>query len=135
MQRTFYFRKIKCALHESIKDRILANSPADLINPIKVPQKEREYLTIDEIQNIADTPFYNVEVKKAFLFSCFTGLRYGDLKSLKWDQIKEVNYNGNGKSYAIQIQQSKTGIVNHIPLNETALKLIGKRPKNDLLVF
>jgi len=59
-----YFAKIKCALNESVRDRILAQSPADSVKSIKVPQKEKEFLIIDEIQKIADTPFYQNEVNK-----------------------------------------------------------------------
>ena len=132
---SLYFSKLKCALRESVKDRILISNPADQLDPIKTQQKEREFLTVDEIRNIMNTPCRNEQVKKAFLFSCFTGLRYGDTVSLKWSQIKEMNYDGNGISYAIQQRQSKTGNSNHIPLNETALKLIGERPEIDRQVF
>jgi len=132
---SLYFSKVKCALRESIKDRILISNPADQIDPIKSKQKEREFLTVDELKKIIDTPCRNDQVKKAFLFSCFTGLRYGDIVALKWSQIKEINFNGNGKSYAVQLTQSKTGKALHIPLNNTALKLIEDRPEIDRLVF
>ncbi len=129
-----YFAKVKCSLTESVKDKILLQNPASFVDPIKVPQSSREYLTIDEIKRINDTPFHYDFVKRAFLFSCFTGLRYGDIATLKWSQIKETNFNGNGKSFAIHKRQAKTGVINHIPLNETALKLIGEQPPNDALV-
>jgi hypothetical protein len=41
------------------------------------PQKrvaEREFLTIEEIKKVMNTPCRYELVKKAFLFSCFTGL-------------------------------------------------------------
>jgi site-specific recombinase XerD len=130
-----YFSKVKCALKESVRDRILPHSPADFVKSIKVPQKEREYLTIDEIRKIAATSFKDEEVKKAFLFACYTGLRFSDIISLQWNQIKETNFNGNGITYAIHKRQTKTGIISHIPLNETALNIIGNRPNTDSLVF
>jgi integrase len=132
---SLYFSKVKCALRESVKDRILLANPADQVDPIKVPQKEKEFLTVEDIQKIANTPCRNEQVKNAFLFSCFTGLRYGDIMALKWSHIKEVNYDGNGISYAVQLRQSKTGIINTIPLNETVINLIGDRVKEDTLVF
>jgi integrase len=132
---SLYYSKVKCALRESVKDRILLSNPADQVDPIKVSQKEKEFLSVYEIQNIANTPCRNEMVKNAFLFSCFTGLRYGDIVALKWNQIKEVNYDGNGITYAVQLRQSKTGIINTIPLNETAVNLIGDRPNEDTLVF
>ncbi len=130
-----YFAKVKCALSESVKDKILIQNPSFFVDPIRVPESNREYLTIEEIQRINDVDFHNDVVKRAFLFSCFTGLRYGDIASLRWSQIQETNFNGSGKSFAIHKRQAKTGNINHIPLNETALKLIGDRPPNDALVF
>ncbi len=130
-----YFAKVKCALSESVKDKILIQNPSFFVDPIRVPESNREYLTIEEIQRINDVDFHYDVVKRAFLFSCYTGLRYGDIASLKWSQIQEINFNGNGKSFAIQKRQAKTGNINHIPLNETALKLIGDRPSKDALVF
>jgi integrase len=132
---SLYYSKVKCALRESVKYRILVSNPADQVDPIKVPKKEKEFLTVDEIPKIANTPCRNDEVKNTFLFSCFTGLRYGDIMALKWSQIKKVNYDGNGTTYAVQLRQSKTGIINTIPLNETALNLIGDRREEDSLVF
>lgn len=130
-----YFAKVKCALSESVKDKILIQNPSFFVDPIRAPESNREYLTIEEIQRINDVDFNYDVVKRAFLFSCFTGLRYGDIASLRWSQIKETNFNGNGKSFAIQKRQAKTGNITNIPLNETALKLIGVRPPKDALVF
>ena len=132
-----YIAKVKCALHEAERDGIIPHNPSLRTNPIKVPESVKDYLTIDEIQQIANTPIrYKYQnIKHAFLFSCYTGLRFGDILSLKWNQIKEVEYNGTGKTLAIHKMQSKTGVVNHIPLNESAVKLMGIRPLKDDLVF
>jgi integrase len=132
-----YIAKIKCALHEAERDGIIPHNPSLRNNPIKIPESVKDYLTIDEIQRIADTPIrYKYQnIKNAFLFSCYTGLRFGDILSLKWSQIKEIEYNGTGKTLAIHKMQSKTGVVNHIPLNESAIRLMGQRPINDALVF
>ena len=48
-----YFAKIKCALNEAVRDGIFAQSPALLLKPIKVPETNREFLTINEIQRIS----------------------------------------------------------------------------------
>ena len=137
LSATTYISKIKCALHEAERDGIIPHNPSLRNNPIKVPESVKDYLTIEEIQRIADTKvrYRYINVKNAFLFSCYTGLRFGDILSLKWSQIKEIEFNGNGKTFAIHKMQSKTSVVNHIPLNETAIKLMGQRPLNDALVF
>ncbi len=130
-----YMGKVRCALNEAVRDGIILNSPGKMLRPLKVPEKSKEYLTIEEIQQIANTPFHNDEVKRAFLLSCFTGLRLCDLRKLKWTNIKETSFNGSGIKYAISIQQSKTKNIITIPLNETALRLINPMQHNDSLVF
>jgi len=137
LSATTYLAKIKCALHEAERDGIIPHNPSFRTKPIKVPETVKDYLTIEEIQRIADTKvkYRYINVKNAFLFSCYSGLRFGDILSLKWSQIKETELNGNGKSLAIHKMQNKTGVVNYIPLNESAIKLIGQRPEKDDLVF
>jgi len=39
----------------------------------------------------AGYPFAFPEVKAAFVFSCYTGLRFSDVKSLTWGQIQQDN--------------------------------------------
>ena len=86
-----YFAKVKCALSESVKDQILIQNPSFFVDPIRVPQSNREYLTLEEIQRINDVNFYDDVIKRTFLFSCFTGLRFGDIHNLKWSMINETN--------------------------------------------
>lgn len=93
-----YFAKIKCALNEAVKDEIIVQSPGKFVKPIKLQETIREYLNVEEIQRLMNTDFNCDDVKRAFQFSCFTGLRFGDIKSLKWSMIKETNMNGNGTS-------------------------------------
>jgi integrase len=137
LSASLYISKIKCVIHEAEREGIIPFNPNLRTLPIKIPDIVRDYLSIEEIHSISNAVVkkeYQL-VKNAFLFSCFTGLRFGDLKSLKWNQIKEVALNANEKVFTIQKVQGKTGAVNYIPLNETALKIIGQRPENDSLVF
>ncbi len=38
-----YFAKVKCALSESVKDKILIQNPSFFVDPIRVPESNREY--------------------------------------------------------------------------------------------
>jgi integrase/recombinase XerD len=67
---------------------------------------------------LMNTPCTNYEVKKAFVFSLYTGLRWIDVKPLKWENLKEKS---------IMLQQHKTGISLEIPLHEIALRILGER--------
>jgi integrase len=63
-------------------------------------------------------------VKKAFLFSCFTGLRYSDMKSLRWSEIHQA---ADGKTLYIEKQQVKTKGTVTIPLSDEAMRWMPER--------
>ncbi len=59
----------------------------------KIPAKPnstirlKENLEAKEYIALLNTPATNEEVKYAFVFCCYTGLRWVDLKNLKWKDI------------------------------------------------
>ena len=109
-----YLLKLKVILNKAVKDKLIVKSPARYVK-IKLEDIERVFLTENELRKMADTDSENIEVKRAFLFSCFTGLRISDVKNIKWEQIKE------GKLY---FRQTKTKGIEYLPLSETALKYL-----------
>ncbi len=109
-----YFVRIKTVLRKAVNEGNLAFNPAAGII-IKKQEKLPSYLTIKEIRALAKTPCQNAQVKAAFLFSCFSGLRYGDVDSLTWDRVKE--------GYLV-FTQRKTGIPERLPLSQQALKIL-----------
>lgn len=113
-----YYSNIKFALNKAENQKIINKNPAKLVNNIKKPETKREYLTIKEVKKLANTHCSNQEVKDAFLFSCFTGLRYSDVVNLTWDNIV------NDK---IEFKQKKTGGVEYLPISQTAKDILAKR--------
>jgi len=53
-------------------------------------ETKREYLTVEEIKRLIDAPCRREDMKAAFLFSCFCGLRIMDIKLLKWKHITKI---------------------------------------------
>ena len=91
------------------------------------PQKlvaDREFLTIEEVKKVMNTPCRYEIVKKAFLFSCFTGLRYSDMKALNWSEIHSA---ADGKTEYIDHIQIKTKDRVTIPLSEEAKRWMPER--------
>lgn len=107
----------------------LRKNPLEGIKRFKKDTSKREHLTAQEVRTLLDTP-YAEHVKNPFLFSCMTGLRWCDVKKLRWEEIKD----GQGFSY-IDTKMQKTGKEIQIPLNSTALSLIGNRRADNELVF
>ena len=87
---------------------------------ITTPESDKIFLELREIQKLADTHLggeLGAEVKRAFLFGCFTGLRISDIKSLQWGDITR-------EPLQIAKRQKKTDRRVYIPLHETAWKII-----------
>lgn len=89
----------------------------------------REYLTIDELQALVDTPT-KFCVRESFLFSCFTGLRWSDVKALRWGDVEQY-----GERTRIRFRQQKTKIYEYMDLNAQAVALMGERKADDATIF
>lgn len=90
---------------------------ADEKKPLFCSKPNRDYLTVEELQRMIDTPFKNRPIKHAFLFACFTGLRISDISRLRWGDIRE----GHQGTY-ITLEMQKTKEVISLKLNKNALR-------------
>jgi len=92
---------------------------------MKIEKKEREFLTSEELNSIED---FNssierlVVVKDLFVFSCYTGISYGDIVELTSNNIV-IGIDGNPWIMADRV---KTGIPFKIPLLHQAQALVEK---------
>ena len=66
-------------------------------------------------------PCSNEQVKKAFVFSCFTGLRLSDARTLTWRKVYKTP---DGKTLYIHVFMQKTQKPNNIPLSQEALNCL-----------
>lgn len=123
-----YFSRFKKVLKQATRDKIFKVNPANDVTIKKRESIKKEILTIEEIQMLQDTPITAVEVKRAFLICCYTGIRYVDAIGLKW---KNVNILNNTISFI----QSKTGNKVELQIHPTALKLLGTPKGSNELVF
>ena len=113
-------------LNVAVKEGVMDKNPFYALGRherIAKQQPERVYLTIEELLALIEAPTTNETTKQAFLFCCFTGLRYSDVSVLTWRNIKQVN---DGLVVSIQSMQ-KTGKQVTIPLNQSALKWLPDR--------
>ncbi|MFC1898292.1 tyrosine-type recombinase/integrase [Candidatus Cloacimonadota bacterium] len=112
-----YFTRFKIAINQAYEDDIIPRNFANKII-IKKTEGRREYLTIEEIRLLSDMQYVNEKVKRAFIFSCFTGLRLGDILDLKFSDIVAEN----GHHY-IRFDDEKTKGFNKIILHPNAEKI------------
>jgi integrase len=114
-----YYSLTKAALNQAVRDRIIQDNPCRRVQNIKRQDTERNFLTFAEIKQLSETlpkAEYSKEVARMFLFGCFTGLSLGNLETLTYKQIEDDT---------VKFFRTKTKTWHHVPLNETALSLIG----------
>ena len=121
-----YFTILSILMNKAVRLDLIAANPFHKLSQAEKPQrrtKKKEYLTLDEVKRMSVAECDDWRVKYAFLFCCFTGLRYVDVSRLKWKHIVEV---GKGE-YQIELVQQKTKEPVYIPLSANALKWLPER--------
>ncbi|MDR1930138.1 MAG: site-specific integrase [Treponema sp.] len=115
-----YSGAVRYALRKAARDRIIPRNPAVGVKGVSVPESDKIYLTAPEVQALANVPIngeLGAEIKQAFLFGCYTGLRISDLKTLAWGDIQR-------DPPQINKQQEKTKRKAFVPLHAVAWGII-----------
>ena len=121
------FSRVMVALNKAEREGIIPKNPGKSIDANLKPraeEKARAYLTLDEVRSIAETPYrHNNDIKPAFLFACFTGLRYSDLYKLSWGEMSR----GPDGTMRLDTRMKKTKREIFIPLSDNALAWLPER--------
>lgn len=102
------------------------------LNAYKIEREQTEepvFLTEEELRRFInfDTPYPHLErARDMFLFSCFTGLAYIDIKTLRAEHLER---DGEGHLW-IKKKRVKTGVLSRVPVLPIA-KMILDKYKND----
>lgn len=114
---------LKARLHDAYIDGMIASMP-DLYGI--TPKKEStniDFLTLDELKAMASTDAPE-DIKNPFLFCCFTGLRFSDVKALRWENIE------NG---VIILRMKKTKEIVRVPLSDNAKRFLPETKEKGLV--
>jgi len=95
----------------------------DYLDRIEYEDTLKESLTLQEIYKLYNTDCKIDVLKRACLFSCFTGLRFSDVNALTWEMVKEY---ADGSKY-LDFLAVKTTKQNIVPINDDALHLMGRK--------
>ncbi|MBI5403369.1 MAG: site-specific integrase [Ignavibacteriae bacterium] len=125
-----YFSKFNACLNKAYKEKLILQNPIKFIESVKKQETRREYLTFDEIKSLAQTECTNDILKRAFLFSCLTGLRWSDINKLTWSDIQ--NFNGG---YRIIFTQKKTKGIEYLDISNQAYDLLGTSESDNQRIF
>lgn len=117
-----YFKKFKMCLSACVESGLILQNPASGIRLHQYNDVTKEILSEKELTQLALTPCRNSEVKRAFLFSCMSGLRWCDVKLLCY---RNINFT---QKRLTLIQKKVAGhsshSVLHLNLNASALYLL-----------
>jgi len=123
-------RFIRTYINKAIRDGIIKDYVFKQYRLKTKPTKKR-FLPLDELKELEDlylktTSFHVKKTLQYFLFGCYTALRYGDLKKICWDDIKNDT---------ICMTTEKTGIITNIPLNNRIRSVLPERKNDKVLIF
>lgn len=121
-------------LKMAIETGVIQKNPFDSVH-FKRKQVNREFLTVEELEQLHNLTNLKPDMELArdlFLFACYTGLAYSDIKELKKGHII---IDGDG-SKSIHKARYKTDIMSLIPLLPAAEKILQKySPDGDFRNF
>jgi site-specific recombinase XerD len=119
-----YIKHLKKIVNHCIRTKLLKENPfSEYKTKIKI--KEREFLTQAQLDRIIDCQLESPrveQVRDAFVFCCYTGLAYADIKKLSKNEIM-IGIDGE---HWIITNRKKTDTSSRIPLLNNALVIIEK---------
>ena len=130
-----YLGCLRNALNMAVREDVIADNPIMKLSAqdkVKAPESQREYLTIEEVQQLEATDSPYPHIKQAFLFACYTGLRCSDVRSITWGKIVK-----DGEKYRLHTVMFKTKRPFYIPLSKKAMQWMPERgdKTDDDLIF
>lgn len=114
-----YYARFKKMIKQAYRKKLMKDNVIEFVQTRpKGKAEKKDILTLEELKLLSETPIENQEIRRAFLFCAVTGLRWIDVNNLKWG---DIDLTGG----SMKVKQSKTGEAIVIPLNTTAIKLLG----------
>jgi integrase len=131
-----YFGLFRTAIRDAHMANFIPIGLHDRVNSIPRGNATKEFLRQEELDRLFSTPVRSALTRKAFLFSCLTGMRHSDIKTLKWSNVHDLPDGGCQLRYTMQ----KTGKGHILPIKDPkkpsqARELMGKRGRANDLVF
>lgn len=120
-----YYSTFEAALNDAYKKGLISVNPAALVEDSEkptAPPAERDYLTAEELKMLAAAKCPNEQVRAAFLFSCFCGLRLSDIEGLTWAAVHQ-----DGDTWQIETRMKKTRQILYLPLSDAARRYMPER--------
>jgi integrase len=125
-----YFNKFKAALRAAFDEGYISFNYASKVKSFEQAESQREYLTFQELQKLAQTDCKYEVLKRAFIFSSLVGLRWSDINTMVWSEVRDEE-----NTSRVNFRQEKTDGVEYLYISSQARKLLGERESPSDRVF
>lgn len=116
--------RLKTVVGKAIASGIVTADPFAEYEPQR-PRRQQRYLTCEELHRLMSTPLPTsnmYHIRDLFLFSCYTGISYGDLCRLTAANLETAE---DGTIW-IKAMREKTNVEFEIPLLDLPLRILDK---------
>ena len=129
-----YINSLISVINEAVRRKIITRNPYYDIPPsqkLRIQEVFRNAFTIEQLQHLANIPVKDEtekQIRQAYFFSCFTGLRWSDINPLRWDEIIVKEIEGQ-QQWFLYFEQEKTKGIEYLPLSNNAIDILKERKK------
>ncbi len=133
------FQRFKKVVKYAIEHDVMIKNPcAGVVIKVDDQILTKDVLSMEEIQTLIATrdPKQNHEIRRAFIFCLYAGLRFCDVKDLTFTNVDYSNRLLKFEQNKTKGHSANSGVI--IPLNDALLELIGKpteQQNNDSNIF
>lgn len=128
------YARFKKIVKAAVEADILRKDPsAGIVIKVDNGSLKKDILSMDEVKLLIDThyPGENSDIRRAFVFCLYTGLRWCDVKDLTFANVDYSNRLLKFEQAKTKGHSSASSVV--IPLNDGLLGLIGRGERTDLI--
>lgn len=125
-------RTIKAMFGYAVKWGLLEKSPFKGVTFVRIPQQPPAYLTAEQVKKLLEK-VNREDLRAIIVFAVNTGMRRGEIMNLRWEHCDFANRVITVTSF--EEFRTKTGRVNHVPMNEVVYHLLNQRPRSSEFVF
>ncbi|HHY0606765.1 TPA: site-specific integrase [Vibrio parahaemolyticus] len=130
-----YFNKVRAAINEAHREGIIRDNPLSQVTSIKAKTTKRVYLTLDEVNALAQTECRYPVLKRAFLFSCVTGMRWCDIHRLTWSEVETFSNHKRIIFDQAKLSQGDAKSLQYLDIPKSAESLLGSPKASHERVF
>jgi site-specific recombinase XerD len=115
-------QRLKTIINYAIKQGYLEKNPLSTFS-LEFSPVNKIALTVEELVRLSAIPLHRVvlqQVREVFLFQCYTGLSYADVKQLSMKHLHRLSE----QEYCIKMNREKTKVAFTVPLLPQAMSIL-----------